>query len=144
MKAVILVGGEGTRLRPLTANLPKPMIPVVNRPFLERVFTYLKDQGINDVILSMGYRSEVIEKYFGDGHKLGINLTHVVEDTPRGTAGGVKNVEQYLDGTFLVFNGDILTNLDLRALIASHRERGAKVSIALTPVEDPTAYGLVE
>ncbi len=144
MKAVILVGGEGTRLRPLTVNLPKPMLPVVNRPFLEHVIEYLKGQGIGDVILSMGYRSDVIEEYFGDGKRLGVDLRLVVESTPLGTAGGVKNVEQFLDGTFLVLNGDIMTDLDLRAMIAFHRERGSKATISLTPVDDPTAYGLVE
>lgn len=144
MKAVILVGGEGTRLRPLTVNLPKPMLPVVNRPFLEHVLDYLKHQGIDDVILSMGYRSDVIERHFGDGADFGVNLRYVVEASPLGTAGGVKNVEQYLDGPFLVFNGDILTDLDLRAMLDFHRQRGATVTISLTPVEDPTAYGLVE
>jgi mannose-1-phosphate guanylyltransferase len=144
MKAVILVGGEGTRLRPLTVNVPKPMLPVVNRPFLEHVLEYLKSHGIHDVILSMGYRSEVIERHFGDGKDFGINLRYVVESSPLGTAGGVKNVERYIDGTFLVFNGDILTDLDLRAMIDFHRRRGAKATISLTPVDDPTSYGLVE
>lgn len=144
MKAVILVGGEGTRLRPLTLSAPKPMLPVTNRPFLEHVLDYLKSQGIHDVVLSMGYRSDVIERHFGDGKSLGINLSYVVEAIPLGTAGGVKNVESFLDGTFLVLNGDIMTDLDLRAMIAFHQERGARATIALTPVEDPTAYGLVE
>ena len=144
MKAVILVGGEGTRLRPLTVNVPKPMLPVINRPFLELVFSYLKSQGISDVILSMGYRSDVIERHFGDGTGYGVNLKFVVESSPLGTAGGVKNVEQFIDGPFFVFNGDILTDLDLVAMLEAHRERQAKATIALTPVEDPTAYGLVE
>ncbi|MBI2955585.1 MAG: NDP-sugar synthase [Chloroflexi bacterium] len=144
MKAVILVGGEGTRLRPLTCNRPKPMIPVVNRPFLDHVLDYLKRHNIYDVILSMCYKPDVIEGYFGDGSHLGMNITYVVEKSPLGTAGGVKNVERYLDGPCFVFNGDILTDLDLNAMLQVHQERGATVSIALTPVEDPTAYGLVE
>ncbi|MBI2939445.1 MAG: NDP-sugar synthase [Chloroflexi bacterium] len=145
MQAVILVGGEGTRLRPLTVNVPKPMMPVVNRPFLEHVVDYLRGHRITDVILSMGYRPAVIEQYFGDGRDFGIRLTYVVEQSPLGTAGGVKNVEPYLDGdTLFVFNGDILTDLDLGAMLAFHRERQAQVTISLTPVEDPTAYGLVE
>ncbi|MGH2457919.1 MAG: sugar phosphate nucleotidyltransferase, partial [Chloroflexota bacterium] len=144
MKAVILVGGEGTRLRPLTLSAPKPMLPVVNRPFLEHVLDYLKGQGIQDVVLSMGYRSDVIEQHFGDGGSLGVNLSYVVEASPLGTAGGVKNVESFLDDTFLVLNGDIMTDLDLGAMIAFHREHGAKATISLAPVEDPTAYGLVE
>ena len=144
MKAVILVGGEGTRLRPLTSNLPKPMIPLVNRPFLEHVIEYLKGYGITDLILSMCYRPDVIESHFGNGSAFGVNLTYVVEQKPLGTAGGVKNVEKHLDGTCYVFNGDILTDLDLGAMLAYHREKAAKVTISLTPVEDPTAYGLVE
>ncbi|HLG50119.1 MAG TPA: NDP-sugar synthase [Chloroflexota bacterium] len=144
MKAVILVGGEGTRLRPLTVKAPKPMLPVVNRPFLELVIAYLRRHGIQDVILSMGYRSEVIEAYFGDGQRFGVNLAYVVESSPLGTAGGVKNVEKYIDGTFFVFNGDILTDLDLGAMLQFHRERGACATLALTPVDDPSAYGLVE
>jgi mannose-1-phosphate guanylyltransferase len=144
MKAVILVGGEGTRLRPLTVNAPKPMIPVVNKPFLEHVLEYLVKYGITDVILSMGYRSEVITNHFGDGSKFGVNLIYVHEDSPLGTAGAVKNAEEYLDGTCFVFNGDVLTSLDLGAMLEYHREKQAMVTIALTPVEDPTAYGLVE
>ena len=144
MKAVILVGGEGTRLRPLTCNRPKPMISVVNKPFLEHVLEYLKKHNIFDVVLSMGYKPDVIEAYFGNGSKFGVNLTYVVESFPLGTAGGVKNVEPYLDGPCFVFNGDIMTDLDLGAMLAAHREKGAAVTISLTPVEDPTAYGLVE
>lgn len=144
MKAVILVGGEGTRLRPLTCNRPKPMIPVINKPFLEHVLEYLKKHGIFDVVLSMGYKPDVIQEYFDDGSGFGVNLAYVVEASPLGTAGGVKNVERYLDGTCFVFNGDIMTDLDLGAMLQAHREKGAAVTIALTPVEDPTAYGLVE
>jgi len=143
LKAVILVGGEGTRLRPLTLHRPKPMLPVVNRPFLEHVLAYLKSNGISDVILSMGYKSDVIEKHFGDGSDFGVNLIYVVESSPLGTAGGVKNVEQYIDDTCFVFNGDILTDLDLQAMLKAHRSLNATVTIALTPVENPSAYGLV-
>lgn len=144
MKAVILVGGEGTRLRPLTVNAPKPMIPVLNKPFLQHVLEYLVRYGITDVILSMGYRSEVITDYFGDGRDFGVNLVYVHEDSPLGTAGAVKNAEKHLDGTCFVFNGDVLTSLDLGAMLEFHRQKKAMVTISLTPVEDPTAYGLVE
>ncbi len=143
LQAVILVGGEGTRLRPLTCNRPKPMLPVINRPFLEHVLEYLKANGISDVILSMGYKSDVIESHFGDGSKFGVNLVYVVESSPLGTAGGVKNVERYISGTCFVFNGDILTDLDLRAMLHAHRAKGSTVTIALTPVDNPSAYGLV-
>ncbi len=144
MKAVILVGGEGTRLRPLTVNAPKPMIPVLNKPFLEHVIEYLTRNGITEVILSMGYRSDVITNYFGDGKAFGVTLHYVHEDRPLGTAGAVKNAEQYLDETFFVFNGDVLTSIDLQAMMEFHRSKDSRVTIALTPVEDPTAYGLVE
>lgn len=145
MKAVILVGGEGTRMRPLTCNTPKPMVPIINKPFLEHMIAYLKKHGIDDIVLSMCYLPDRIRSYFGDGAGFGVKLTYVVEETPLGTAGGVKNVEDHLDdNAFFVFNGDILTDLDLTAMWNSHTEREASVSIALTPVEDPTAYGIVE
>ena len=144
MKAVILVGGEGTRLRPLTCNIPKAMVPVLNRPFLEHMIDHLKGHGIDDIILALSYLPHQIQSYFGDGDSFGIRLTYVVESSPLGTAGAVKNVEQHLNETFLVFNGDIFTDIDLGAMIRLHRQRGAKVTIALTPVEDPTRYGVVE
>ncbi|HEX6777198.1 MAG TPA: NDP-sugar synthase [Ktedonobacterales bacterium] len=148
MKAVILVGGEGTRLRPLTIHRPKPMQPVANRPFIEHVFRHLKAHGITDIILSICYLPDVIQDYFGDGSDLGIHLTYVMEEVALGTAGAVKNVELqgYLDSTepFFVLNGDILTDLDLSAMLAFHRGQGAQGTIALTPVEDVRAYGLVD
>lgn len=144
MRAVILVGGEGTRLRPLTCHTPKPMLPLGNRPFLEHVLDYLKGHGINDVVLSMCYRPDIIQSHFGDGSSFGLRLTYEVESVPLGTAGGVKNVAGHLDETFFVFNGDVLTDLDLGAMLEHHRSAGAQVTIALTSVSDPTAYGLVE
>src|SRR3972149_3291191 len=147
MKAVILVGGEGTRLRPLTINTPKPMVPVVNRPFLEHMITHLKRHGISEIVLAMAYLPDRIQSYFGAGDGLGVRLTYVVETVPLGTAGAVKNVSlsgMLLDDTFFVFNGDVYSNLDLTTMLALHRERKAVCSIALTPVEDPTIYGVVE
>lgn len=144
MQAVILVGGQGTRLRPLTCNTPKPMLPVANRPFIDHVFNLLKRHGITEIILAIQYLSEAFEKYYGDGSQLGLKLVYVQEKEPLGTAGAVKNVERYLDGTFLVLNGDILTDLDLSSMIEFHREVGSKLTISLVPVDDPTAYGLVE
>lgn len=144
MKAVILVGGQGTRLRPLTVNVPKPMVPLANKPFVSFVIERLRDHGIEEVIFSMGYLPDGIRSYFGDGSSFGLKLTYVVEDSPLGTAGAVKNVEEHIgDGSFLVLNGDILTDLDLGQLTGFHREKGSSCTIALTPVEDPTAYGLV-
>ncbi len=144
MKAVILVGGQGTRLRPLTLGTPKPMVPLANRPFVSYVLERLRNHGIGEVVFSMGYLPDGIKAFFGDGEDFGLKVTYVTEDRPLGTAGAVKNVEEYVrDGDFLVLNGDILTDLDLGGLIAFHHEKQATGTIALTPVEDPTAYGLV-
>lgn len=144
MKAVILVGGRGTRLRPLTVTTPKPMVPLANKPFVSFVLEHLRDHGIREVVFSMGYLPDRIESYFGDGKDFGLKITYITEDRPLGTAGAVKNVEEYVqDGDFLVLNGDILTDLDLRDLIDYHNQNKAVGTIALTPVEDPTAYGLV-
>lgn len=144
MKAIILVGGQATRLRPLTCNTPKAILPVLNTPFLEYVIRHLSKHRIKDIILAQGYLAQPIEHYLGDGSRLGVKLNYVVEDTPLGTAGAVKNAEKYLDETFLMLNGDIFTDLDITAMIEHHRERKAKATIALTPVDDPTSYGLVE
>lgn len=143
MQAVILVGGQGTRLRPLTLTVPKPMLPLMNRPFLEFQIDLCLRHGIKDVILSTSYLPEVFQEYFGDGTRLGAKLTYVTEAEPLDTCGAVKNVERYIDGPFLVFNGDVLTDLDLTSLVAYHREKGGKATLYLTRVEDPTAYGLV-
>ncbi len=143
MQAVILVGGQGTRLRPLTLTVPKPMLPLMNRPFLEFQIRLCLRHGVKDIVLSTAYKPEVFEEYFGDGSRMGVKLTYVTEDEPLDTCGAVKNVERYIDGTFLVFNGDVLTDLDLTSLIDFHREKGGKATLYLTRVEDPTAFGLV-
>jgi len=144
MKAVILIGGEATRLRPLTCNMSKAMVPVLNVPFLEHVIHHLGRHQIKDIILAQGHLAQPIEGYLGDGSQFGVRLYYSIEDTPLGTAGAVKNAERYLDETFLVLNGDIFTDLDITAMIDFHREREAKATIAVTPVDDPTAYGLIE
>jgi mannose-1-phosphate guanylyltransferase len=144
MKAVILVGGEATRLLPLTCNTPKAMVPVLNIPFLEHVISYLGQHQVNSIILTQRHRAQSIESYFGDGSQFGVKLNYTIEDVPLGTAGAVKNAERYLDETFLVLNGDVFTDLDITAMIGFHRERKAKATIAITPVEDPTGYGLIE
>lgn len=144
MKGVMLVGGEGTRLRPLTCNVPKPMVPIVNRPFLEHMIGQLKSHGVDEIILCMGYLPDKIRGYFGDGGDFGVKLAYVVEDTPLGTSGAVKNVESLLDDTCFIFNADVMTNLNLSEMLHWHRSRSAMVTIALTPVDDPTAYGIVE
>ncbi|MCD6358919.1 MAG: NDP-sugar synthase [Dehalococcoidia bacterium] len=144
MKAVILIGGKGTRLRPLTYSTPKAMVPVLNHPFLEHMFTYLKSHGIDEVILTLCYLPDQIRDYFGYGEKMGIQLTYVMETSPLGTAGAVKNAAEHLNDTFFVFNGDIFTDMDLTAMLRFHREQRATATIALTPVDDPSAFGVVE
>lgn len=144
LTAVILVGGEGTRLRPLTDSVPKSMVPVLNQPFLEHVIAYLKKYGVGHIILTLSYRPEVIQAYFGDGNTMKVPLTYCVENSPLGTAGAVKNAEQYLDSTFIVLNGDVFTDLDIADMLAFHRRRKAKATIALTRVDNPCAFGVVE
>lgn len=144
MKAVILVGGEGTRLRPLTNNTPKALVPVLNTPFLEHVIRSLSRHQIKDIILAQGYLSRPIGGYFGDGSQFGVRLYYSIEDAPLGTGGAVKNAEKYLGETFVMLNGDIFTDLDITAMIEFHHEKKAKVTIASIPVDDPTAYGLIE
>jgi len=144
MKAVILVGGEATRLRPLTCNMVKAMVPVLNTPFLEHVIRHLSSHRVTDIILAQGNLSNTIESYFGDGSQFGVRINYSIEDIPLGTAGPVKLAEKHLDETFLTLNGDVFTDLDITAMLAFHRERKAKATIALTPVDDPTSYGLIE
>ncbi len=144
MKAVILVGGLGTRLRPLTCNTPKPMIPIANRPFIEYMLHRLRDQGITDVVLAVQYLAERFRAALGDGSRLGIKLHISEEPEALGTAGAIKYVEHLLDSTTFVFNGDVLTDLNLIEMLAFHRSKGSKTTIALTPVEDPTQFGLVD
>lgn len=142
MKAVMLVGGLGTRLRPLTLHTKKELMPVANRPFLEHVLANLGRHGVEEAILTTGYLAEAFAD-FPESKTHGVKLTLVKEVEPLDTCGAVKNVEATLDGTFLVCNGDILTDLDITALVAYHRERETLATLTLTPVEDPSAYGLV-
>jgi mannose-1-phosphate guanylyltransferase len=135
--AVILVGGEGTRLRPLTEWLPKPMLPIANRPFLEHQIEHLRRHGVTRVILSCGYRPDPMRDHFGD------SLEYAVEPEPLGTGGAIGFAAAGIGETFVVCNGDVLTDLDLTALLAVHRARGARATIALHRVADPTRYGLV-
>ena len=144
LKAVILVGGQGTRLRPLTYNTPKPMVPVLNVPFLEYVIRNLKEHHITEIVMAQFYLPHSMREYFGDGSKLGVHLYYVMEENPLGSAGAVKNVEDFLDCTFFVLNGDIFHNRDLTAVLKYHRRHRAKATIVLTPVANPTLYGVVE
>jgi mannose-1-phosphate guanylyltransferase len=143
MQAVILVGGEGTRLRPLTSTVPKPVVPLVDRPFVSFMLEWLRKHGIDDVIMSCGFLATSVRNVLGDGSGLGIKLRFVEEPDPRGTAGALKFAESMLDERFLMLNGDVLTDIDLTAQIAQHERTGARATLALVPVDDPTAYGLV-
>ena len=143
MQAVVLVGGEGTRLRPLTYGTPKPMVPIMNVPFLARTLERLYTAEIREVILAAGYMPQAIVDYFGDGTQLGMKVTYAIEETPLGTAGAIKNVEPHIHGPFFVLNGDILTSLDLRAMREYHHEKGGIGTIHLIRVEDPSHFGCV-
>jgi len=145
MKAIMLAGGKGTRLRPLTIHTPKPIVPIFERPFLHYQLDLLKQvPEIDEVILSLNYQPRRIEEIFGNGDEAGLNIRYVVEPAPLGTAGAVRYAGESLHESVVVFNGDVLTNVDLAAVLRLHRERKAKATIVLTPVENPMAYGLVE
>src|SRR6187399_560057 len=145
MKAIMLAGGKGTRLRPLTIHTPKPIVPIFERPFLHYQLDLLKQvPEIDEVVLSLNYQPRRIEEIFGDGSDRGIGIKYVVEPVPLGTAGAVRYAGESLLESVVVFNGDVLTEVDLAAVIKLHRERQAKATIVLTPVDNPSAYGLVE
>jgi len=145
MKAILLAGGKGTRLRPLTLHTPKPIVPIFQRPFLRYQIDLLKQvPEIDEVILSLNYQPRRIEEVFGEGADAGIKIRYVVEPTPLGTGGAVRYAGESLTDSVVVFNGDVLTQIDLAAVLRLHRERRAKATIVLTPVENPAAYGLVE
>jgi len=140
---VILVGGQGTRLRPLTSTVPKPVVQLVDRPFIAYMLEWLRGHGIEDVIMSCGFLADGIRDVLGDGSALGVRLRFVEEPEPRGTGGALKLAEEMLDERFLMLNGDVLTDIDLRAQIAQHEATGARATLALVSVPDPTAYGMV-
>jgi NDP-sugar pyrophosphorylase family protein len=144
MQGLILAGGKGTRLRPLTINTPKPIVPVANSPFLLYQVDLMRSGGIEDIILSLSYQPRKIEDLLKDGTDYGVRIRYAVEASPLGTGGAFKNAEQHIDSTTVVFNGDVMTSIDLSAVMAIHRERKAVATIVLTPVDNPSAYGLVE
>jgi NDP-sugar pyrophosphorylase family protein len=144
MQALILAGGKGTRLRPLTVYTPKPVVPICNRPFLLYQIDTLRRAGITDITLSLSYQPFKIEQQLGDGSDFGVKITYTVEPQPMGTAGAYKFAEDLIREPTVVFNGDIITDLDLSAVVRQHNERKATATIVLAPVENPSAYGLVE
>jgi mannose-1-phosphate guanylyltransferase len=143
MQALILAGGEGTRLRPLTSTVPKPVVPLVDRPFMAYMLEWLKRHGVDDVIMSCGFLASGVRNVLGDGSAYGIRLRYVEEPRPLGTGGALKFAESLLDERFLMLNGDVLTDIDITAQLAQHTATGAVGTLALTPVEDPSNYGLV-
>ena len=145
MKAILLAGGKGTRLRPLTIHTPKPVVPIFDRAFLHYQIDLLKQMPeIDEVILSLNYQPRRIEEVFGEGAGTGVRLRYVVEPAPLGTGGAIRYAAQGIDDTLVVFNGDVMTSVDVNAVVALHRERKARATIVLTPVDNPSAYGLVE
>lgn len=144
MKAIILAGGFGTRLYPLTLECPKPMIPLANKPVLAHILNLLKSHRFSEVVITVQYLAEQIQNYFGNGCSLGLTLRYVVEERPLGTAGSIKNVQPYLDNeTFLVISGDIVTDIDLSRAIRFHRQKQALATVVLKQVANPREYGVV-
>ncbi len=144
MKAVVMAGGEGTRLRPLTSSRPKPLVPILNKPCMQHTIELLKRYGITDIVVTLYYLADEIEGYFGDGSELGVNLIYTVEDTPLGTAGSVKKAEEYLkDDTFIIVSGDALTDLDVEKALAYHKEKQSVATLVLQHVDNPLEFGVV-
>jgi len=143
MKAVIMAGGEGSRLRPLTSNLPKPMMPLVNRPMMEHVVNLLARHGFDEIVVTVAYLASAIRTYFGDGSEFGVRMVYATEESPLGTAGSVRNAMDELQERFLVISGDVLTDIDLSAIWATHVAKGALATIGLTPVDNPLEFGIV-
>ncbi|HEY9723268.1 MAG TPA: nucleotidyltransferase family protein, partial [Oscillatoriaceae cyanobacterium] len=144
MKAVLMAGGSGTRLRPLTCDIPKPMVPMLNKPMAEHIINLLKRHGITDIIITLYYLPHVIQNYFGDGRDFGVNITYAVEEKmPLGTAGCVKAIESLLDDTFIVISGDSLTDIDLTEAVNFHKQKGSVASIVLKRVANPLEFGVV-
>ena len=143
MKAVVMAGGEGTRLRPLTSNQPKPMVPILNKPVMDYILELLREHGMVDIVATMQFLPQLIKNYFGKGTDQGVNMHYSIEDFPLGTAGSVKEAEDFLDETFIVISGDALTDFDLTSLAEFHKKKGAMVTIALKRVENPLEFGVV-
>jgi mannose-1-phosphate guanylyltransferase/phosphomannomutase len=143
VKAVVMAGGEGARLRPLTSNQPKPMMPMANRPLMEHVIRHLTLHGFDDIVVTVAFLASHIRNYFGDGSELGVRMRYATEETPLGTAGSVRNAAAELDDTFMVISGDVLTDVDLGELMKAHREAGALATIALRRTENPVDFGIV-
>src|ERR1700754_1583071 len=143
MQALILAGGEGTRLRPLTSTVPKPVVPLVDRPFIVFMIDWLRSHGVGDVVMSCGHLADGVRRVLGDGASVGVRLRYIEEPRPLGTGGALKFAQDLLDERFLMLNGDVLTDIDVTAQMAAHAAFGAVATLGLYPVDDPSAYGLV-
>ncbi len=143
MKAVVMAGGEGTRLRPLTSNQPKPMVPIVNKPCMEHIIELLKQHGLRDIVVTVAFLPQSVRAYFGDGSALGVSIAYSVEESPLGTAGSVRNAAELLDETFIVISGDALTDFNLSEIIDFHNSKKSLITIALKSVENPLEFGVV-
>jgi mannose-1-phosphate guanylyltransferase len=143
MQALILAGGQGTRLRPLTSTIPKPVVPLVGRPFIAYMLEWVRGHGVEDVILGCGFMADAVREVLGDGAGLGIRLRYLEEPRPLGTGGALKFAEDLLEDRFFMLNGDVLSDIDLSAQLRQHERTGARATLALYPVADPSAYGLV-
>src|SRR2546422_8809875 len=143
MRAVVMAGGQGSRLRPLTSNQPKPMLPIVGRPMMEHTLRLARSHGFTEVIATVQFLASVVRNYFGDGSDLGVSLSYATEEEPLGTAGSVKNAMPLLDERTLVISGDAITDIDLTELLRRHEESGAAVTVALAHVPDPLEFGIV-
>ena len=144
MKAVIMAGGRGTRLSPLTRRIPKPMVPLLDRPVMEYMVDLLHRSGIREVGVTLGHLPDAIRMYFGDGSRFLVRMTYAIEKNALGTAGGVKNLQDFLNEPFVVVSGDGVTDFDLREAMKVHKDNGALVTIVLTQVENPSGFGIVE
>ncbi len=143
MKAVVMAGGEGSRLRPLTIGRPKPMVPMASKPVMAHILDLLKRQGITEVVITLHFMPEAIQSYFGDGSSLGMKLHYAIEETPLGTAGSVKNAQEFLDEPFIIISGDAVTDIDLKQVIDFHEEKGADATLTLYRVPNPLEYGVI-
>ena len=142
--AIILAGGLGTRLRPLTNTTPKPLLPIKGTPILEHAINNLKKHKITDIILSIGYKADKIKEYFEDGGQLGVNISYCIEDEPLGTGGAIKEASKGISETFLAINGDNLADFDWAQMLKEHKENNAKITLALYPVDDVTQFGIAK
>ncbi|KAF5078604.1 sugar phosphate nucleotidyltransferase [Methanobacterium aggregans] len=142
VKAVIMAGGKGTRLRPLTFTRPKPMIPLVNRPIIQHTVERLKSMGFKDILMTLNYRPDSLKQHFQDGSSMGVNISYSVEKSPMGTGGSVLKAKKYIDDTFLVLSGDVISNVNFKDVLKFHKDKGALATLVLTHVEDPAHFGI--